>query len=324
MTPKLLFTALALALSLVSSIGESSAQPSPSKPIRWIVPFPAGGTADLLVRALSPSMSKDLRQSILPDFRPGGGMVIGTELAARAPADGRTLLFVSNGFAANTVVRSKLPFDTLRDFAGVARIVTTPLMIVVHPSIPARSVKEMLTLARAHPNELTCGTLSPSGVQRLAMEQLSQLAKVKLLPVAHKGTAPLMVSVLGGHIAIAVTNAPDAIPYIESGRLRPIAVTSPNRSPAAPAVATVAESGFPGYDVQLWMGAVMASAAPSEAITRTSAAIIRALDLPEVKAALGKVGFVASPMTPTQFDSFIRLEIERIGKVALAANIRVD
>ena len=312
-----------LAVSMLS-IGSASAQTFPSKPIRWIVPFPAGGTGDLLVRTLSPSMVKDLGQNVFADFRPGGEMIIGTELAARAPADGHTLLFVSNGFTTNAAVRSKLPYDTLRDFSGVARIVTTPLIIAIHPSLPARSLKEMLALARSRPGEITYGSLGQAGIQTIAMELLSQSAKVKLVQVPYKGISPLMVSVLGGHVAIAVTNVPDAMPYIERDKLRAIAVTSANRSPVVPTVPSVAESGFAGYDIQLWIGAVMASAVPREAINRVSAAIIRALDSSETRPALEKIGFVASPLKPEQFDAFIRLEVERNGKIARAANIRLD
>lgn len=172
------------------AVKPASAQAYPSKPIRWIVPFPAGGTGDLLVRTLSPSMAKDLRQNVFADFRPGGEMIIGTELALRAPADGHTLLFVSNGFTTNAAVRSKLPYDTLRDFAGVARIITTPFIIAVHPSLPVRSLREMLALARTRPGEITYGSLGQAGIQTIAMELLSQSAKVKFVQVPYKGIAP--------------------------------------------------------------------------------------------------------------------------------------
>lgn len=324
MKTKTTWCTLVLVSVWMLSAGSVSAQPYSSKPIRWIVPFPAGGTGDLLVRTLSPSMAKDLRQNIFADFRPGGEMIIGTELALRAPADGHTLLFVSNGFTTNAAVRSKLPYDTLKDFAGVARIVTTPLIIAVHPSLPVRSLREMLALARTRPGEITYGSLGQAGIQTIAMELLSQSASVKLVQVPYKGIAPLMVSVLGGHVAIAVTNVPDAMPYIEREKLRAIAVTSASRSPVVPTVPSVAESGFAGYDVQLWIGAVMASAVPREAINRMSAAIIGALDSPEARGALEKIGFVASPLNPEQFDAFIRLEVERNGKIARAANIRID
>jgi tripartite-type tricarboxylate transporter receptor subunit TctC len=324
MYPQSIHRFVGLALALPILVGNAAAQGFPSQPIRWIVPFPAGGTGDMLVRTVSPAMAKDLGQSIVADFRPGGSMIIGTQAALRAPADGHTLLFVSNGVATNVVVRSKLPYDTLRDLSGVARIATVPMMITVHPSVPVRSVQEMLALARARPGEVTYGTLGPTSVQRFAMELLSQPAKVKLLQVPHNGTAPLMVSVLGGHVAIAVTNVPDAIPYLESGRLRPVAVTSSSRSAAVPGIPTVAESGLPGYDISVWIGAAMASAVPRERITRMSESILRALGAPEVQAALVKAGFVASPLNTEKFDAFIRLEIDRIGTVARAANIRID
>lgn len=314
---------LLLVLS-VCVFNDASAQVFPSKPVRWIVPFPAGGTGDLLVRTLSPTMGKALGHNVIADFRPGGRGVIGAQLTLQAPADGHTMLFAPNGFTTNAAVRTNLPYDTLKDFTGVARIVTTPLMMVAHPSVPVRSLKEMLALARARPGEVTYGTLGTGGLQHLAMEMLSQSTKVNLLQVPYQGTAPQMISVLGGHVALAVTNVPDAAPQIEAGKLRAIAVTSPQRSPAAPTVPTVAESGFPGYDMQLWIGAVMARGTPRDAVNRLGAEIVRAVGQPEVRDALAKVGFVPAPLNPEQFDAFIRSEIESNGKIARAANIRLD
>ena len=324
MKPKTWYLAVVVVFTSVLFVDTVPAQVFPSKPIRWIVPFPAGGTGDLLVRTVSGPMAKSLGQNVIADFRPGGGTIIGTELAARAPADGYTLLFVANSFTTNPAVRSRLPYDTLRDFAGVARIITTPFVIVVHPSVPAKSLKELLALARARPGELTYGSLSTGGSQHLSMEMLSQLAKVSLIQVPHQGIAPMMISLVGGHIGIAVTNVPDTVPYAAAGRLRPIAVMSASRSPALENVPTVAESGFPGYDVQLWIGAAMVRAAPREAVTRLSTEIMRALEQPVVKAAFGKVGFVPAPLNPEQFDAFIRAEIQRYEKIARKANIRIE
>jgi tripartite-type tricarboxylate transporter receptor subunit TctC len=324
MKPKAWNLGVVLICASAFSTGIASAQSFPSKPIRWIVPFPAGGTGDLLVRHLSGPMAKSLGQNVIADFRPGGSTIVGTELAARAPADGHTLLFVSNSFASNPAVRPKLPYDTLKDFAGVARIVTTPFIIVVHPSVPAKSLKELIALARARPGELTFGSLSPGGAQHLAMEMIAQSAKVSLIQVPHQGIAPMMVSLVGGHIGIAVTNVPDTVPYTAAGRLRPIAVTSASRSPALEDVPTVAESGFPGYDFQLWIGAAMVRAAPREAVSRLSSEIIRALEHPGVKEALAKVGFVPAPLDPEQFDAFIRTEMRVSEKIARQANIRIE
>jgi tripartite-type tricarboxylate transporter receptor subunit TctC len=269
-------------------------------------------------------MAKSLGQNVLPDFRPGGTTIVGTELVARAPADGYTLLFVANSFTINPAVRSKLPYDTLKDFAGVARIVTTPFIIAVHPSVPAKSVKELLALARARPGELTYGTAGTGGGQHLAMELLSQLAKVSLIHVPYQGIAPLMIAAVGGHVSIAVTNVPDAVPFVETRKLRPLAVTSAGRSPALKDVSTVAEIGFPGYETELWIGAAMVRSAPREVVTRLSAEIVRALEQPEVKDSLGKVGFTPAPLNSDQFDAFIRTEIQRNEKVARQAKIRID
>ena len=307
----------------IFSVASVSAQSFPSKSIRWIVPFPAGGTGDMLVRAVSGPMTKSLQQSIVPDFRPGGGMIIGSELALRAPPDGHTLLFTSNGFTMNPAVRSKMPY-TVNDFAAVARMATSPFVMVAHPSVPIKSVEDLTKLARARPGDINYATLGPSSAQNVAMLTMTQREKLKLVEVPFPGIAPLMIAAVGGHVAIAVTNLPDAVPYIDAGRLRPLAVTSPQRSPAAPKIPTVSESGVPGYDVQLWMGAVMARAAPREAITRLGIEIVRALEQRDVHAGLAKVGFNPAPLDPDKFDAFIQTELVRNAKIAREANIRID
>jgi tripartite-type tricarboxylate transporter receptor subunit TctC len=251
-------------------------------------------------------------------------MIIGTEAAFRAPPDGHTLLFISNGFTTNPAVRSKLPYDTVKDFSGVARMATSPYIIVVHPSVPVKSLGELTALARARPGDLNYATLGPSSGQNIAMLTMTQPAKLKLVEVPFPGIAPMMMAAVGGHVAIAVTNLPDAIPYIDAGRLRPLALTSPKRSPVAPNVPTIAESGYAGYDVQLWMGAAMARAAPREAINRLGSEIVRALEQREVHEALTKVGFNPAPLDPEKFDAFIQTELVRNAKVAREANIRID
>lgn len=306
------------------SISIAFAQVFPSKSIRWIVPFPPGGTGDIVVRTVSAPMMKSLGQNVIVDFRPGGTTVVGTELAARAPADGYTLLFVANSFTINPAVRAKLPYNTLREFTGVARIVTTPFIIAVHPSLPAKSLQELLRLARSRPGELTYGTAGTAGGQHLATEMLSQLAKVSLIHVPYQGIAPLNVAAVGGHVSIAVTNVPDAAPYVTARRLRAIAVTSASRSPALKDVPAVAELGFPGYDMQLWIGAVMLRATPREAVNRLSAEIMRALEQQEVKDAFDKIGLSPAPLNPDQFEAFIRAEIQQNGKIAKQANIRIE
>lgn len=325
MNPKYRNRFVSLVLALPILVGTAVAQTFPTKPIRWIIPYPAGGTGDLLVRTVSGPMTKSLQQSIVPDFRPGAAQILGSELALRAPPDGHTLLFISNGHTMNPAVRAKLlTYDTVRDFAGVARMATSPLIVVVHPSLPVKSLKELIALARARPGELNYATLGPAGVHNIAMLRLSQPEKLNLVNVPYVGIAPLMMAAVGGHVAVAITNLPDAVPYVEAGRLRPLALTSPERSPAAPNVPTIAESGYPGYEVQLWMGAAMSRAAPREAINRLGSEIVRALGQREVHEALTKVGFNPAPLDPEKFDAFINTELVRNAKVAREANLRAD
>jgi len=195
---------------------------------------------------------------------------------------------------------------------------------VAHPSVPTKSLGALIALARARPGDLNYATLGPSSAQNVVMLTLTQAAKVKLVEIPFQGIAPMMVASLGGHVAIAVTNLPDAMPYIDAGRLRPLTATSPKRSLAAPDIPIVAESGFPGYDVQLWMGAAMARAAPRQAISRLGSEIVQALGAPDVHKALTKVGFNPAPLDPDKFDVFIQTEMIRNAKVAREANIRID
>lgn len=318
------YRAIFVVCILTSLVSNATAQGFPSKPVRWIVPFPPGGTGDIVVRTVSGPMTKAMGQNIVVDFRPGGTTVVGTELASRAPADGYTLLFVANSFTINPAVRTKLPYDTLNDFSGVARMVITPFVIAVHPSLPAKSLRELLQLAQRRPGELTYGTAGTAGGQHLAGELLSQTAKVRLIHVPYQGIAPLNIAAVGGQIAIAITNVPDATPYVAANRLRAIAVTSANRSPAMKEVPTVAEVGYNGYEMQLWIGAVMLRAAPREALNRLGLEITRALEQQEVKDSFEKLGLTPSPLKPEQFDAFIRREIQQNERIAKQANIRID
>jgi tripartite-type tricarboxylate transporter receptor subunit TctC len=193
-----------------------------------------------------------------------------------------------------------------------------------HPSIPAKSLKELLALARSRAGEITYATAGLGGGQQIATELLSQMARVSFLHVPHQGVAPAMSSVLGGHVAMIMLNVPDVVPYAASGKLRPIAVTSAKRSPALTDTPTIAESGFPGYDFQLVIGAVTMRAAPRDAVNRLSAEIVRALEQPQVRESFGKLGFVPAPLNPEQFDAFIRAELQQNEKVARQANIRID
>ena len=313
---------LSAAAALASAF--SCAQEFPSKPVRLIAPFPPSGAVDILGRTLGPPLSRALGQSVVVENRPGGNTIIGAELVLRAPADGHTLLLMAPSFTINPFVRSKMPFDAAKDFTGVTRLASTAMLISVHPSLPAKNVKELIALARARPGELTFGTASVLGAQRLTMERFKQAAKIDMVSVPFGGGAPAALSVIGGHTSMLVANVAETAPQVVAGKLRAIAVTTIARSDVLPDVPTIAESGFPGFDSGNWFGAVARSGTPKAAIDRLSAEIARALDLPEVRDALLKLGLNPAPMTPAQFDAFLRTEMDRNGGLIKALNLKME
>lgn len=319
-------TGLAVSLLMVAALpiaGTAVAQGFPSKPVRLVVPFAAGGTIDIIGRLLAPPLTKALGQNVLVDDRPGGGTAIGTDLVARAPADGHTLLLIGPSFTINLFARERLPYDTVRDFTGVARLAANPLLFSVHPSLPVRTPAALVALARSRPGELTYATASPTGFQRLAGEKFRAMAKIDILNVPYQGGAPAAVAVMGGHATILLGNVSEAAPFVASGKLRAIAVTSLERSEVMKDVPTLHESGFAGYEAINWFGAVTRSSAPAAAIERMSAEFAQALEGQEVKDRLAKLGLSAATMNAEQFNAFLRAEMRSNEKIVRAANIRM-
>jgi len=300
------------------------AQTYPSKPIRIIAPFPPGAGTDTLARTLSGPLSKALGQNIIVENRPGAGTVVGTEVAARSPADGHTVLIIANSFTINPAVRSKLPYDALKDFTGVARIASTPMVFSVHPSVPAKTLKELIVLARARPGEITYASSGAGTGHHLAGELFKSLAKIDMIHVPYQGGAPATLAVVGGHTSVLLVNVLSVAPQAAAGRLRPLAVTSLERIDVLKDVPTVAESGFPGFDTSIWFGSVVPAATPKEAVNRLSAEILRALQLPEVKDVVNKVGLNVAGLPAAEFDAFLRVELRNNEKIARAVSLRID
>lgn len=322
---------LQLAVCTVSLLGISlgatliaQAQPFPSKPIRIIAPFPPGAGTDTLARTLAGPLSKALGQSVIVENRPGAGTVVGTEVAARAPGDGHTVLIVANSFTINPAVRSKLPYDAQKDFTGVARMASTPMIFAVHPSLPAKSIKELIALARARPGELSYASSGAGTGHHLAGELFKSLAKIDLIHVPYQGGAPAAIAVIGGHTSILLVNILSVATHLPSGRLRALAVTSPQRADVLKDVPTVAESGFPGFDTSIWFGSVVPSSTPKDAVTRLSTEILRALQLAEVKDVVNKVGLNVAGLPAAEFDAFLRAELRSNEKIARAVKLRLD
>lgn len=317
------FAGLVFTTAALAAAGAVAAQEFPARPLRFVVPFPPGGITDTVARTLAPPVGRALGQTVIVENRPGANTVIGAEQVARAPADGHTVLFMAPSFTVNPFVQAKLPYDSLKDFSAVTRLVYNPLILCVHPSLPVKNVKELVALARKRPGELTWAVASAIGGGRLAGELFKEVANIDITVVPYGGGAPATTAVLGGHTSMLIGNILDCLPHAASGRMRPIAVTSLNRSEALKEVPTLAESGYPGFDATNWFGAMVRAGAPRGALERLNAEFVRALQLPEVTAVFAKLGVTAAPMSPAEFDAFIRREMETNGRIIKRLNLKV-
>jgi tripartite-type tricarboxylate transporter receptor subunit TctC len=312
-----------LATAMLLSAG-AAAQDFPSRSVRLIVPYPPGGAVDTIARTMGPPLSRALGQGVVVENRPGGNTVIGAEVVFRAPADGHALLLMAPSYTVNSIVRSKLPYDTFRDFSGVTRLASNPLVVSVHPSVPARTLKELVSLARARPGELNFATASLLGGQRLAMELFKEAAKIDVFAVAFGGGAPAATAVIGGHNMILVANIVETVPFAAAGKLRALAVTSLTRHELLTEIPSIAESGYPGFEALNWFGAVARSATPKSALLQLNLEISKALESPEAKGVLTKQGLAPAALSPEAFDAFMKAETERNARVIRTLNLRVE
>ena len=303
------------AASLTLTSSAVLAQTYPAKSIRVIAPFAAGGALDLTARLVGQKMNEAFKQNVVIDNRPGAGGVIGADLVAKAAADGYTLLLASPAEIAVLPHLQKMPYNAERDLVPVSLAVVTPLILVVHPSLPARTVKELIAVAKARPGELTYASAGTGGVQHLAGELLKITAKVNLIHVPYKGAGPALPDLIGGHVAMFFSGMPPAMPHGRSGKLRALAVTTLQRSPAAPEVPTMAESGVAGFDISNWFAYFVPAGTTADVIAKLNAEIARGLQQPDVKSRLAEVGAEAAPTTPEALASFVRAESEKFARL---------
>jgi len=302
-------------------VGPAVAQSYPSKPVRIIVPFAPGGPNDSAVRPLAQKLQELLGQPFVVDYRAGANGIIGTEYVAKSPPDGYTLLVISSSFTINTATYAKLPFDPIRDFAVVSSIGTSDIILVVNQVVPARTVKEFVALARAAPGKLTFGSSGVGGSLHLAAELLSFTAGIKMVHVPYKGAILALTDVIGGHVDAMFVAAPAAIPQVQAGKVRALAVISRRRAPALPEVPTSAEAGFPGIEVDSRYGILAPAAMPRESLTRLNAAMVKALGAPEVRERYLTMGMDTLSSTPQEYADHLRNEMVILRKVFLAAKI---
>ena len=301
------------------------AQQYPAKAVRMIVGFPAGGTSDIMARLTGQKLSEAWGQTFIIDNRPGAGGNIGTELVAKAAPDGYTLL-VSPGstLTSNPAVYSKVPFDTVRDFAPVTIIAGVPNALVVHPSVPANNVKELIALAKSRPGQLAYASTGAGQSTHLSAELLKLSAGINMIHVPYKGSAPALVDIVAGQVSVMFDNLPSVLPFIKSGRLKPLAVSSTTRSRALPELPTVAESGVPGFDVTVWFAVLAPAATPREIVNRLNAEIVKAIKTPDMRERLAQQGADPVGNTPEDFAAVIRRDLAKWAKVVKGANIKLD
>jgi tripartite-type tricarboxylate transporter receptor subunit TctC len=310
-----------IAVALFSA-GPSFAQQYPSKPVRFIVPFAPGGPADIQARLIGPKLTETWGQPVVVENRAGGNTIIATELTARSDPDGHVVQVISAGFAINVSLYSKLPYDSVRDFAPVTQLTSGPAIVVVHPSLPARSIKELIQLARSRPGQLTYASAGlPS---QLAVELFKVMTGTDLVHVPYKGAAPAMIDLIAGHVQVSFPTIIGALSHVRSGRLRALATTGAKRAPAAPDLPTMIEAGVPGYVAANWFGTAVPAKTPPAIVAKLSQEIARALRLPDVSERLLSQGMEPTSSTPEEFSAYIRSEMTKWAKVVKASGAKAE
>ena len=318
-------TKAGLGAGLLMAATLTHAQNFPVKPVRVITPFTAGSAIDTLARVVGQKLGDTWGQQVVIDNRIGANGIIGTEAAAKAPPDGYTVYLGNiSTLAVNPHLYLKLPYDALRDFAPVTLAATIPVVLVVHPSLPVKSVRELIPLAKAHPGQLNYASGGTGSAQHLPMEMLRVETGINIVHVPYKGLGPAFSDVLGGQVPMMFTGVSNVVPYMKTGRLRVLAIGSPKRSATLPEVPTVAEAGVPGFDFDSWTGYLVPVGTPRELIVKLHADITRTLAAPEVRDKLVTLGFDLVGGTPEAFATLIRNDIARFGKLIKAAGIKAE
>jgi tripartite-type tricarboxylate transporter receptor subunit TctC len=317
-------TALVLAWVLTATIAQAQQTPYPSRPLRLILPFPPGGSTDLLGRALAERLGESLRQPVVPENRPGAGGNVGAEAAARSAPDGYTLVLCAPSLAISPSLYRKLNYDPLHDLVPVALVATIPNLLVVHPSVPARTLAELAQHARANPGKLNFGTGGPGTSNQLAADMFRSLTKTEIVLVPYKGAETAMLAVLSGQVQMVVIGTPAATTHVKSGKLRALALLGKERYPDLPDVPTAAESGMPEFEVDTWYGVLAPAGVPREIVARLNGDLVRMMRAPEMRERLAPMGIQPLASTPEEFGEFLQSEVARWGKVVREAGAQVE
>ena len=311
-----------LALLLLAAACGGGAQTYPSKPIRLVVPFAPGGPADIQARLIGPKLTAAWGQPVVIENRAGGNTIIATELTAKAEPDGHWIQIISAGFAINVSLYPRLPYDSMRDFAPVTQLTSGPAIVVIHPSVPARSVKELIQLARARPGQLIYASAGlPS---QLAVELFKVMTGTDLLHVPYKGQGPAMIDLIAGHVQVSFPTIGGALPHYKSGRLRALATTGAKRAPAAPELPTMIEAGVPGYEAANWFGTIVPAKTPPAIVSKLSQEIGRTLRLPDVRERLLVQGMEPVSNSPEEYSAYLKSEITKWARAVKASGAKAE
>ena len=289
----------------------AAAQAYPAKPLRLLVTYAPGGASDIVSRLLAAQLSDSLRQQVIVDNRPGASGIIASELLVRSPADGYTIINVNVAHGANPALNAKLPYDTAKDFASVSLLALLPTILVVHPSLPVRSVGDLIKLAKSKPGQLNYATAGSGSANHLPMELLMHATGIEIAHVPYKGGAPAIADVLGGHVPMMFITIPPALPHVKAGSLRAVAITSAKRAPTLPEVPMLAESGVAGFEFNEWQAILAPRGTPADIVGRLNAEINKALALPDVKERMAGLGAEAAGGTPEQLTAHIASELAK-------------
>jgi tripartite-type tricarboxylate transporter receptor subunit TctC len=303
----------------------AAADAYPSRPIRMVVPFPAGGTTDILGRIAGQKITEALGQQVIIDNRGGAGGNIGTEMVAKAPPDGYTLLTdPGSTLTINPHAYSKLGFDPVRDFAPITILAEVPNILEVHPALPVKNVKELIALAKSKPGQINYASTGAGQSTHLSMELFKSMAHIDINHIPYKGSAPALVDLIGGQVSVMFDNMPTSLPHVKAGKLRALAVSTVRRSFALPQLPTVAESGLPGFEVSVWFSVLAPAATPRDIVQKLNAVLVKALQSPDVKQRLADQGAEPVANTPEQFAATIQRDLAKWAKVVKDANVKLD
>ena len=305
--------------------GTALAQSYPSKPIRFIVPFPPGGSSDLVVRMLAPRMAEKLGQQVLVENRPGASGNIGVDIVAKAAPDGHTIgLGAAGALSSNSSLFPNMPFDPIKDLAPISMLAMIPIVIAAHSSLPVANAKELIAYAKANPGKLSFGTTGSGSTMHLAGEMLKQMTRTFMVHIPYKGSAPAAADLAGGQLELAIVDLTSALPHIRSGKVKAIAIASPQRSITAPEIPTVAESGLPTYAAEGWFGVVAPVGTPASIITRLNAEIVEGMKAKDIRDRLLTGGAEPQTGTPEAFGGFIKSETAKWARVIKEAGVKLD